>query len=178
MFVGVRRSDQNRVVVLDYLPSRPPPLVSRQHRAGLPTSGAALPVLGAGFFEEAFPGGSSGPGPLLLVALGFSKAPRDSFGCSRRCINNRVERMQEHTHTGKNNRQKEKNIRKSPDSITSPECFVFKSFPCRTVSCLTTNFLFGCSFCTFASRREGSGFQTWAFRCEVPPPTMDPHREF
>lgn len=100
MFLGVRRSDQNRVVVLDYLPSRPPPLVSRQHRAGLPASGAALPVLGAGLFEEAFPGGSSGPGPLLLVGtLGFSKAPRDRFGCSRRCINNWVERMQEHTHT-------------------------------------------------------------------------------
>lgn len=111
---------------------------------------------------------------LLVGALGFSKAPRDSFGCSRRCINNWIERMQEHTHTGKNNRQKEKNIRKSPHSIISPECFVFKSFPCRTVSCLTTNFLFGCSFCTFASWREGSGFQTWAFRCEVPPPPWTP----
>lgn len=60
MLLGGRRLDQNHVVVLDYLPSWPPPLVSRQHRAGLPVSGVGLPVLGAGLFEELFPGGPSG----------------------------------------------------------------------------------------------------------------------
>lgn len=83
--------------------------------------------------------------------------------------------MQEQKSAGK----KEKNIRESPDGITSPECFMFKSFPYRTISCLNTNFLFGWSLCTFESRREGSGFQLRAFIYGVHRfPPVDPHREF
>lgn len=55
MFVTVNRSDQDRVVGparswITFLPSYPP-LVSRQHRAGLPALGAGLPALGVELFE-------------------------------------------------------------------------------------------------------------------------------